>query len=266
MRSGCLHVWRALTSPSEQLEDNMERTWEVNAQEFKELDKGNGWPFAILVACSVVKLGKGEDKSTIVDLKVPASVFAKKAGTSQPRITRILAAWQKAAANGLVPDADMLSPEDAGDVAIPNIPWSKRDAKPGETPVYSVPATRRARPASEKPQPVAASVATSHPAKPLDVAKPERNLTKKEAAELIRSEPGYVEPDPAILEKINGGGNPMLDGLSEYADKTKAIRKHATALIDLLDGVADLRVFGDKTTTVLGELVDSIAPHLMGVE
>lgn len=251
-----------------------ERTWEVNAQEFKELDKGNGWPFAILVACSVEKRKAGGNSSTIIrsnNGKVSANQFAEMAGTTQPRIHRILASWQKIADRGLVVDASTLTPSDVGDVVIPDIAWMRRDARIGGEWVYdaSVPrSTPRARTTPvlastpTKPVVVAESVAKPEPERPQPVA----TQTKKEAAAQARQELDAMGIEPFDLSKINTPGDPMLDGLSEYADKTKLIRKHTTALIDLLDGVADLRVFGDKTTNLLGELVDSIAPHLMGVK
>ena|SRR5699024_2816575 len=88
----------------------MKRTWKENASEFAKLDRGEGWPFALLVACSVEK-GKGHggdrksdnrDNSRNLDLrsKTDATSFAEQAGTSAPRVLRFLDAWHKAADEG----------------------------------------------------------------------------------------------------------------------------------------------------------------------
>jgi hypothetical protein len=101
------------------------RTWEDNAEEYKQLDQGEGWPFAVLVACSVARVGTGHGHADIGNGKVNANRFAGKAGTHRNRVIRHFDAWQRAAKQGLVPDADTLKPEDAREVKLPDIPWSK---------------------------------------------------------------------------------------------------------------------------------------------
>src|SRR5690625_1517719 len=91
----------------------------TNASEFAKLDRGEGWPFALLVACSVEKgkdrggdrkssnqfadrrigqQGKADLGTTVPKFqKVSANKFAEQAGTSRPRVSRFLDAWHKAA-------------------------------------------------------------------------------------------------------------------------------------------------------------------------
>lgn len=106
----------------------MSRTAQDNAAEFKSLDQGEGWPFARLVACSVeMGAGNGRPSKTVtrvtVSGKMSARQFAREAGTSTPRISRYLDCWQRAAAQGVVPNADTLSPSDVEGMADPPISW-----------------------------------------------------------------------------------------------------------------------------------------------
>lgn len=114
------------------------RTWQDNAIEFAALDRGEGWQFAILVACSVEKRGHGGDRRSTDDrrLKVSAAEFARLAGTGDTRVARYLDAWQDAAAKGWVPDAGTLSPADARDLVVPDKPWRAKDEVAGERGVY----------------------------------------------------------------------------------------------------------------------------------
>lgn len=89
------------------------RSWQDNAAEFRELDSGEGWPFAILVACSV---GDHPDKTSV-------DGFARAAGAEHTRVHRFVAAWKVAVQRGLVPDAATLGPDDVGRVTVPDVPW-----------------------------------------------------------------------------------------------------------------------------------------------
>jgi len=122
-----------------------ERTWQDNAAEFALLDKGEGWPFARLIACSVERSRPGPkgDRNDRSDLKVSATEFSEKAGTSRPRIIRYLDAWDKAAKQGLCTPSTDLSPADAPTVMEPDIAWGEiydaskaggrpRDSKPSD--------------------------------------------------------------------------------------------------------------------------------------
>jgi hypothetical protein len=110
------------------------RTWEDNARDFAALDEGEGWPFAVLVACSVEKgKGNGGDRHSAQFLargteatkpgeKVNAETFAKAAGTSGDRVLRYLDGWNNAAAKRVVPAASRLTPESVSTVALPTKP------------------------------------------------------------------------------------------------------------------------------------------------
>jgi hypothetical protein len=122
------------------------RTWQDNAAEFAALDKGEGWPFARLVACSVTKGAgqheRGSRQNDRYDEKVSASKFAEIADTSAPRVLRYLEAWDKCAADGHCPRSSDLTPNDAHQIADPEIPFEviydaskagsrPRDSRPG---------------------------------------------------------------------------------------------------------------------------------------
>lgn len=101
----------------------MARTWKDNAAEFAALDQGEGWPFAILVACSVERGKAGrppENRPDRDDSKVSAQAFAKEAGTTADRVLRYLAAWDRAAKDEVVQEASSLQPLDAHHIQIPD--------------------------------------------------------------------------------------------------------------------------------------------------
>lgn len=102
------------------------RTAEDNAREFALLDSGEGWPFAVLVACSVESAGHGGNRRSRNDrnLKLSAAGFAEIANKrNAPRILRYLEAWNRAASIGLVPPSNELVPNDVLTVGIPDQPW-----------------------------------------------------------------------------------------------------------------------------------------------
>lgn len=107
------------------------RTWKDNAVEFAALDRGEGWQFAILVACSVEKgVGQNVRGSRLHDRgdeKASAAKFAEVAGVGDSRVLRYYDAWQDAAAKGWVPDAASLSPDDVHNIAVPDQPWRAKD-------------------------------------------------------------------------------------------------------------------------------------------
>jgi hypothetical protein len=121
------------------------RTWKANAKEFASLDKGEGWSFAILVACSVERgkagrpAGNRRDRDDSSDTaKVSASAFAKEAHTSADRVLRYLNTWQLFADDGDVLPADKLEPWEVTEVTAPDRPW---DRKTGG--YYTAPASQR---------------------------------------------------------------------------------------------------------------------------
>lgn len=111
----------------------MDRTWQDNADEFAALDKGEGWAFAVLVACSVEKGTAGRPvigaRAPISQSKTSARDFADRAKTSHDRVLRYLRAWDKAA-NDYRPDmlpSVELKPGDVLTAWHPDIPWKEAD-------------------------------------------------------------------------------------------------------------------------------------------
>src|SRR5215472_15883935 len=106
----------------------MARTWKDNASEFRDLDAGEGWPFAVLVSCSVENNRRGNPNFSSEQLgsgKVPALRFAEAAGASADRVLRYLEAWNKAAQAGIVTGASHLGPQDAHSVQLPDVPFKR---------------------------------------------------------------------------------------------------------------------------------------------
>lgn len=99
-----------------------QRTWQDNAEEFKALDEGEGWPFARLVACSVVR-APGRVSIETLGEKVTATEFARRADTSNDRVLRYLTAWERAAEKGWVPAAATLTPDSVTGMTDPEHNW-----------------------------------------------------------------------------------------------------------------------------------------------
>jgi hypothetical protein len=137
------------------------RTWQQNAEEFALLDQGEGWPFAILVACSVEKgVGDGRPRKTSANAEVSgkASIvaFAARAGTSQDRVRRYLEAWNNAAKAGHCPSSTELGPADVDAVAYPALGWREHYAASNATMTYSTKGTTRSAKALLRRSPEAA--------------------------------------------------------------------------------------------------------------
>src|SRR5262245_10502895 len=110
------------------------RNWRSNAAEFREMDQGIGWPFAVLVACSVERRnGQGRRRGRLPLLrdhekvaKASAVEFAEQAGTSTDRVLRYLDAWDEAARAGWVAKTSDLMPDSVGMVMLPDQPFTGR--------------------------------------------------------------------------------------------------------------------------------------------
>jgi hypothetical protein len=87
-----------ITGYSEQQRDRDIQAWAA-------LDKSGSWWLAFFVACQVrsPKAGTAEDGHRKTTSKIPASEFARRAGTSPERVLRYLRAWDAAHAAGAVP-------------------------------------------------------------------------------------------------------------------------------------------------------------------
>lgn len=97
-------------------------TWKDNADTFRVLDTGEGWPFARLVACSVARLKQGQKLPT-GSIKATAEGFAASAGTGTARVLRYLDAWDAAAERGYCAPSRDLLPEHASSAIEPDVPW-----------------------------------------------------------------------------------------------------------------------------------------------
>lgn len=246
-----------------------ERTWEQNALEFAELDKGEGWPFAILVACSVQPGKVGGRRSNLDrDLKVDATTFAARAETSNDRILRYYRAWQKAALNGYVPNADTLKPSDVDNVKLPTLAWSKSDAAPGEPFAYSASAEAAAtKPTTAKQvQKALDSLPPVQRDQVVNHALGQRAAESRKANAIIAEEQELrmMAEDRKILTNedlgITGSSFPEFEAMAVYSHNMLLIRKRSKELIKILSNIAVVK--DEKAVALLGDLVDAIAPHL----
>lgn len=113
------------------------RSWQDNATEFRELDAGEGWVFARLIACSVTYRpgANGPIAESLRTGKVGVRGFGDAAGCSADRIQDYYKAWELAADAGVVPHASDLKPESVPSIQLPdNIehPWSTYSRKARE--------------------------------------------------------------------------------------------------------------------------------------
>lgn len=104
----------------------MTRTWEINAEEFGAIERGEGgWSLAVLVACSVEKVPPGNRVTLLDSGKVSANQFAETAGVSLRTVLNYLDAWPEAITAGAdVPALDQLGPDDVGRFPLPARPFN----------------------------------------------------------------------------------------------------------------------------------------------
>lgn len=128
----------------------------ADAYEFGLHMRQGGWRLGLLVARNVV-VAPGRVAPETLAPKVNATEFARRAKTSNDRVLRHYAAWERAANAGLVPHAADLTPGGEVDLDVERLPaW---------TPIYNAPPERRTlppRPARTTPAPV-----TTRPADPI---------------------------------------------------------------------------------------------------
>lgn len=109
-----------------------------DAKEFGLHMRQGGWRLGLLVARNVVVAPGRVAPETLLP-KVNATAFAKIAGTSNDRVLRHLAAWERAANAGLVPHSRDLTPGSQVDLDVERLPaWG---------PIYNAPMIERTRPA-----------------------------------------------------------------------------------------------------------------------
>lgn len=119
-----------------------------DAKEFGLHMRQGGWRLGLLVARNVVVAPGRVAPETLLP-KVNATHFAKIAGTSNDRVLRHLAAWERAANAGLVPHARDLDPGNEVDLDVDRLPaWG---------PIYNAPPERTrppTRPTRHIPEPI----------------------------------------------------------------------------------------------------------------
>lgn len=126
--------------------DRQTRSVLADATEFGLHMKQGGWRLGLLVARNVAVAPGRVSPETLLP-KVNATEFARRAGTSNDRVLRHLAAWERAANAGLVPHAAALTPGSPVDLDVERLPaWG---------PIYNAPLERRpTRPRTPAPGPV----------------------------------------------------------------------------------------------------------------
>jgi hypothetical protein len=200
-----------------------QRTWQDNADEFAALDQGEGWPFARLVACSVVRdNGHGNRRDRDVSGKVSATEFARRAETSNDRVLRYLTGWDKAAEKGWVAAASTLTPDSATGMTDPEHNWRE---------VYDA---RKAggRPRDSRPEDAAIIV------------------QRRGAAAVVAAMPADVQREVALeLGKTEAGIDAALDGYRQRPEEQA--RRRAVQERQAAQSEAEDVVYRFRTHTVM---------------
>lgn len=222
----------------------MNRTWEDNAREYAELSQGEGWPFAVLVACSVENGGRGNPKVTgvtLADGKVSATRFAEAAETSVPRVLRYLEAWGAAAADDLVPASSSLKPGDVRNVTLPEVPLNKYYPASG--------AAQRIPPERQLPLREQARADGVGERKVLDIAS-----NPKAMASAIKADPRLADAARDALRAASDG-----IGISPAARQAIAQAASASASAPKPNEVAELEFRARDAIQRLGRISDAEA-------
>lgn len=141
----------------------------VDAREFGLHTKQGGWRLGFIVARNVA-LAPGRVSVKTLAPKTNATTFARKSGTSNDRIIRHLAAWERAADRGLVPHAAELRP--GQDTMTLNGRRFTLDAEtlPSWQEFYKTPTVRRTPPPAPAPAPARPAAVTQARADALRLA------------------------------------------------------------------------------------------------
>jgi len=213
-----------------------DRTWQDNAAEFAALDRGEGWPFARLVACSVAKdNGNGNRNARNTSGKVSAREFAEVAATSAPRVLRYLAAWQAAASRGWVTDADQLTPADTHRISDPDKPWAA--VSKAHAPRLTDPVRREALSRSAEDDQVGLS-------KVLDIAS-----NPKAMAAAIKGDPEVAQAARhALDQQYANAPKPVEPSAGTYSDPVELTSRFRRLHTDV-DGIIRLVIEGKAVVT-----------------
>lgn len=115
-------------------DSSRERRWEDNAAEFASYALGEGWFYGLLAACSVESgVHPGTGRLPSVPGKVSPNAFARTARTAHETVVRAVAAWDRLAAEGVVPASSALRPVDVTTTPLPDnlrYPWSQYVQRP----------------------------------------------------------------------------------------------------------------------------------------
>lgn len=105
------------------------RSWQQNAAEYAAYTQGDGWMYSLLAGCSVERGVHGQRGTlpTVIG-KVSVREFAGAAHSAPATVARALDAWDRLAAEGVVPPSADLSPSDVPLVVLPDnslYPWDR---------------------------------------------------------------------------------------------------------------------------------------------
>lgn len=184
----------------------IERNMQDDAREFGLHMRQGGWRLGLLVARNV-KISPGRVTPEALLPKVNATEFARRAATSNDRVIRHYAAWQRAAKAGLVPDADTLLPGTEVSINVDSLPaWG---------PIYNAPLERTTpRERQTRPAPAPVETRTADP-----VVAPTSHLR--------------ISPDPDdeyVTAATEAARERMAEALDEVRDPTHDPAASADAL------------------------------------
>lgn len=203
----------------------------TDAREFGLHMKQGGWRLGLLVARNVVPAPGRVAPETLLP-KVNATEFARRAGTSNDRVLRHLAAWERAANAGLVPHATDLNPGTEVDLDVERLPaWS---------PIYNAPATPRTRPRAQTPPPGPVTTRPINP--PVPATETPQEQPDEDDAQTSRALEAARVRMEQTLEEIRAQdaslavGNPEEARSAEWQEDVRyainAIAGHARRLFD----------------------------------
>jgi hypothetical protein len=225
-----------------------------DAIEFGLHVKQGGWRLGLLVARNVVKAPGRISAETLLP-KVSATEFARRAQTSNDRVLRYLAAWERAADANIVPHADILTPGlDPAGINVDTLPaWSNYYRPTGLSPVErqardDARAAAAAQQAEARRQEYRLEVAArlnSDPVPPtenttdtttsgIDRLREELDAhTIADAGRTERERRAHADADIAAAEAELARTRVQVDIIAEAAQVTAAIRSYTRRLFDL---------------------------------
>lgn len=239
-----------------------------DAREFGLHMKQGGWRLGLLVARNVV-VAPGRVAPETLAPKVNATEFARRAGTSNDRVIRHYAAWERAANAGLVPHAADLAPGGEVDLDVERLPaWgpiynaplerrtttTPRPARPAPAPVT----TRTADPIAPATQPIEADTTDEHVNRAVEGARIRmehaldevRDPNHDDEAATDARDREWTEDVRYAINAITGHARRLADAARDTEWTSDTARTRAAAdmrgLARQLDMIADLTTSADK--------------------